>query len=60
MGIYSVSVPRKILNEIDVFIVYEPEKGNELNTKPWELLLLNKAARILWLVSCLSVYGSSI
>lgn len=34
MGIYSDSVPRKILNEIDVFIVYEPEKGSELNTKP--------------------------
>lgn len=31
---YSVSVPRKILNEINVFMVYEPVKWSKLNTKP--------------------------
>lgn len=34
LGTDSASVPRKILNKIDVFMVYEPVKWNELNTKP--------------------------
>lgn len=31
---YSVCVPRKILNEIGVFMAYELVKWSELNTKP--------------------------
>lgn len=58
LEIYSVSVPRKILNKINVFMVYEPVKWSELDTKPQELLLLNAAARILQLVSRPNVYGS--
>ena len=38
----SARETRKILNEIKVFMVYEPEKWSALNTKLHELLLLNK------------------
>lgn len=49
---YSVSVPRKILNKINVFTVYEPVK--------WSELLLLNTARILQLVSCPNISGSLI
>lgn len=57
LEIYLVSVLRKILNKINVFMVYELVKWSELDTKFQELFLLNVVVRIFQLVSRFNVYG---